>query len=195
MALPSPGTPQPSPITHTPPAFPGPRRTPSPPASQTAPPRRAGRGPPQGRPVGARCSEGGTLNEQISEIARLIEGRFREHELADTVLSVPGIGTVLGAEFVAAVGGRLDDFDSPDVLAAYADVAPAPRDSGKVSGNLHRPIAYHRRLQRAFCTSALVSVRCDPNSRKYYDRRRAEGKSTFKPCSPSPADASTSCGL
>ncbi|MET8332117.1 IS110 family transposase, partial [Streptomyces sp. NPDC005181] len=31
-----------------------------------------------------------TLNEQISEMNKLIEGRFREHELADIVLSVPG---------------------------------------------------------------------------------------------------------
>ncbi|MFF9778587.1 IS110 family transposase [Streptomyces sp. NPDC013978] len=116
------------------------------------------------------------LNEQISETDKLIEGRFRAHELADIILSVPGIGATLGAEFLAAVGGSLDVFDSPDALAAFAGVAPAPRDSGKVSGNLHRPVAYHRRLQRVFYTSALVSVRYDPNSRKFYDRKRAEGK-------------------
>ncbi|MEU8928129.1 IS110 family transposase [Kitasatospora sp. NPDC048545] len=117
-----------------------------------------------------------TLNEHITEIDKLIEGRFREHELADIVESVPGIGAILGAEFLAAVGGSLEGFDSPDALAALAGVAPAPRDSGKVSGNLHRPVTYHRRLQRVFYTSALVSVRCDPNSRKFYDRNRAEGK-------------------
>ncbi|MGW6606213.1 IS110 family transposase, partial [Streptomyces sp. NPDC055036] len=80
-----------------------------------------------------------TLNEHIAGIDKLIEGRFREHELADIVQSVPGIGPVLGAEFLAAVGGGLDEFTSPDALAAFAGVAPAPRDSGKVSGNLHRP--------------------------------------------------------
>jgi transposase len=116
------------------------------------------------------------LNEHIAELDKLIEGRFREHELADIVQSVPGIGTVLGAEFLAAVGGSLDGFDSPDALAAFAGVAPAPRDSGKVSGNLHRPVTYHRRLQRVFYTSALISVRYDPNSRRFYDRKRAEGK-------------------
>ncbi len=114
------------------------------------------------------------LNEQIREMDKLIEGRFREHELADIVLSVPGVGTVLGAEFIAAVGGSLDDFDSPDALAAFAGVTPAPRDSGKVSGNLHRPVVYHRRLQRVFYTSALVSVRYDPNSRNL--RRREEAR-------------------
>jgi transposase len=117
-----------------------------------------------------------SLNEQIAEIDKLIEGRFREHELAGIVQSLPGIGPILGAEFLASVGGSLDDFASPDALAAFAGVAPAPKDSGKVSGNLHRPMAYHRRLQRVFYTSALVSIRCDPNSRKFYDRKRAEGK-------------------
>ncbi|EDX20492.1 hypothetical protein SSAG_00283 [Streptomyces sp. Mg1] len=33
--------------------------------------------------------------------------------------------------------------------------------------HLHRPVSYHRRLQRVFHTSALVSVRYDPNLRKF----------------------------
>ncbi|MEY9988175.1 transposase [Streptomyces sp. V4I8] len=116
------------------------------------------------------------LNEKIAETDKLIEGRFREHELAEVIQSLPGIGTVLGAEFLVAVGGSLEAFPTPDRLAAFSGVAPAPRDSGKVSGNLHRPQRYHRRLQRVFYTSALVSIRCDPNSRQFYDRKRAEGK-------------------
>ncbi|AOR36692.1 IS110 family transposase [Streptomyces fodineus] len=116
------------------------------------------------------------LSEKISETDKLIEGRFREHELAEVIQSLPGIGTVLGAEFLVAVGGSLDAFASPDRLAAFAGVTPAPRDSGKISGNLHRPQRYHRRLQRVFYTSALVSVQFDPNSRQFYDRKRAEGK-------------------
>ncbi|MGY0064028.1 IS110 family RNA-guided transposase [Streptomyces sp. LZ34] len=116
------------------------------------------------------------LNEKITETDKLIEGRFREHELAEVILSIPGVGAILGAEFLAGIGGSLDAFPSPDRLAAFAGVAPAPRDSGQVSGNLHRPQRYHRRLQRVFYTSALISIRCDPNSRRFYDRKRAEGK-------------------
>jgi transposase len=116
------------------------------------------------------------LNEKIAETDKLIEGRFRQHELAEVIESVPGIGPLLGAEFIAAVGGDLAAFPTPDRLAAFAGVAPAPRDSGKTSGNLHRPQRYHRRLQRVFYTSALISIRCDPNSRAFYDRKRAEGK-------------------
>jgi transposase len=117
------------------------------------------------------------LNEKIAEIDKLIEGRFREHELAEVILSMPGMGPKLGAEFLVAIGGSLDGFPSADRLAAFGGVAPAPHDSGKTSGNLRRPQRYHRRLQRVFYTSALVSSWSDPNSKRFYDRKRAEGKS------------------
>ncbi|MEU1569312.1 IS110 family transposase [Streptomyces mirabilis] len=118
-----------------------------------------------------------SLNEKIAEIDKLIEGRFREYELAEVILSMPGMGPKLGAEFLVAVGGSLDGFPTADRLAAFGGVAPAPHDSGKTSGNLRRPQRYHRRLQRVFYTSALVSAWSDPNSKRFYDRKRAEGKS------------------
>ncbi len=116
------------------------------------------------------------LNEKIAETDKLIEGRFREHRHAEVITSMPGIGPLLGAEFLAATGGDMDAFDSADRLAGFAGVAPAARDSGKISGNLHRPKRYSRRLQRVFYTSALISIRCCDESRRFYDRKRAEGK-------------------
>ncbi|MFJ8552992.1 IS110 family transposase [Streptomyces sp. NPDC093676] len=116
------------------------------------------------------------LNEQIAETDKLIEARFLEHKHAEVIASMPGIGSLLGAEFLAATGGDMDAFESPDRLAGFAGVAPAPRDSGKISGNLHRPRRYSRRLQRVFYTSALISIRCCDESRRFYDRKRAEGK-------------------
>ncbi|MGI5509139.1 IS110 family transposase [Streptomyces sp. CA-106131] len=116
------------------------------------------------------------LNEQIAETDKLIEARFREHKHAEVIASMPGIGSLLGAEFLAATGGDMTAFDSPDRLAGFAGVAPAPRDSGKISGNLHRPRRYSRRLQRVFYTSALISIRCCDESRRFYGRKRAEGK-------------------
>jgi transposase len=90
------------------------------------------------------------LNGQITEIDKLIEARFREHELAEVVSSMPGIGPLLGAEFLAATAGDMDRYGSADRLASFAGVAPVPRDSGNISGNLHRPRRYHRGLQRVF---------------------------------------------
>ncbi|MCX4468486.1 IS110 family transposase [Streptomyces albidoflavus] len=116
------------------------------------------------------------LNEKIAETDKLIEGRFRRHRNAEVIASMPGIGVLLGAEFLAATGGDMGAFAGPDRLASFAGVSPVPRDSGKVSGNLHRPTRYSRRLQRVFYTSALISIRCCDESRRFYDRKRAEGK-------------------
>lgn len=116
------------------------------------------------------------LNEQIAEIDKLIGARFREHELAEVIASMPGIGPLLGAEFLAATAGDMSRFGSSDRLASFAGVAPVPRDSGNVSGNLHRPRRYHRGLQRVFYTSALISIRNCDASRRFYERKRAEGK-------------------
>lgn len=116
------------------------------------------------------------LNERIKDVEQLIEGRFRQHEKAEVITSLPGIGVILGAEFLAATGGDMDVFGSPDRLAGYAGLAPAARDSGRIHGNLHRPQRYHRGLQRVFYTSALISIQRHPESRAFYDRKRREGK-------------------
>lgn len=116
------------------------------------------------------------LNEQVAEIDKLIEALFREHKHAEVIASMPGIGPLLGAEFLAATGGDMTAFGTPDQLAGFAGVAPAPRDSGKISGNLHRAKRYSRSLQRVLYTSALIRIRCCEESRRFYDRKRAEGK-------------------
>lgn len=116
------------------------------------------------------------LDEQIAGINALIEARFRDHPLAEVIISLPGLGPVLGAEFIAATGGDMTAFSSADHLAAYAGLAPAPRDSGRIDGNLHRPRHYHRGLLRVFYLSSMISIRGCPASRTYYDRKRAAGK-------------------
>ncbi|TDC87049.1 IS110 family transposase [Actinomadura sp. 7K507] len=117
-----------------------------------------------------------TLNERIKDADKLIEGRFHRHEKAEVITSLPGIGVILGAEFLAATGGDMDAFGTPDRLAGFAGLAPAARDSGRIHGNLHRPQRYHRGLQRVFYTSALISIQKHPESRVFYDRKRREGK-------------------
>ncbi|MFD3537786.1 IS110 family transposase [Streptomyces sp. NPDC058664] len=117
-----------------------------------------------------------TLNEQVAELDKLIEARFRDHHHFDVITSMPGLGIILGAEFLAATGGDMSVFGTPDRLAGFGGVAPVPRDSGKISGNLRRPQRYNRRLQRVLYTSALFSIRRNDESRRFYDRKRAEGK-------------------
>ena len=117
------------------------------------------------------------LDEEISELEAQIEARFREHPDAEVITSMPGIGMTLGAEFIAATGGDMSVFGSSDRLAGVAGLAPVPRDSGKVSGNLRRPRRYSRRLLRMLYLSAQVATVCCPESKRYYQRKRVEGKS------------------
>jgi transposase len=116
------------------------------------------------------------LDGQLAEVDKLISDRFQKHRHAAVISSMVGIGDLLGAEFLAATGGSLSGFASADHLAGYAGLAPTPRDSGRRTGNLHRPKRYSRQLQRAFYTSALISIQRSPASKAYYDRKRAEGK-------------------
>nr|WP_184870343.1 IS110 family transposase [Kutzneria kofuensis] len=116
------------------------------------------------------------LDEEIAETDALIEGRFRQHRHAAVILSMPGIGPLLGAEIIALTGGDPAAFGSVDRLAGVAGLAPVPRDSGRVQGNLRRPRRYNRRLLRAFYLSAQYAiVRC-PESKAFYERKRHEGK-------------------
>ncbi|BCO36211.1 IS110 family transposase [Mycobacterium heckeshornense] len=116
------------------------------------------------------------LDIEIDDTETMIEERFRRHRHAEIILSMPGFGVVLGAEFLAATGGDICGFDSVDRLAGVSGLAPVPRDSGRISGNLKRPRRYHRRLLRACYLSAQIAIRTDAASRTYYDRKRSEGK-------------------
>ncbi|MFJ8405988.1 IS110 family transposase [Streptomyces microflavus] len=116
------------------------------------------------------------LNQQIGEIDKAIEARFREHRDFEVITSMPGLGLILGAEFLAATGYDMTAFGTADRLAGFGGVAPVPRDSGKISGNLRRQRRYNRRLQRVFYISALFSIRHCDESRRFYERKRAEGK-------------------
>jgi transposase len=93
------------------------------------------------------------------------------------MLSMPGFGPVLAATFLANTGGDLRRFETVDRLASVAGLAPTPRDSGRVSGNHHRPRRFNRRLMRTCYLAALSSLKNSPASRVFYERKRTEGKS------------------
>ena len=115
------------------------------------------------------------LDERIKQTDADIEDRFRRHPLSEVIISLPGMGFRLGAEFLSVVGDP-SLIDSADQLAAWAGLAPVSRDSGKRTGRLHTPKRYSRRLRRVMYMSALTAIRYDPHSRMYYQRKREQGK-------------------
>ncbi len=116
-----------------------------------------------------------TLKERLPALDKEIASRFFARPEARIVASLPGIGPVLGAEFLVAAGD-LSVFESADQLAAYAGLVPAARDSGKRVGNNRRMRGGNKILKRVFFLSAFSSLRSSPHSRAFYDRKRREGK-------------------
>ena len=117
------------------------------------------------------------LDIDIAALDEQIQETFDRHRDAKILLSMPGFGVVLGATFLANTAGNVTAFDTVDRLASVAGLAPSPRDSGRISGNHHRPHRFNRRLLRTCYLAALSSLKASPASKAYYDRKRAEGKS------------------
>ena len=116
-----------------------------------------------------------TLKERIESIDEEIGERFFARPEARILASLPGMGPILGAEFLVCVGD-IRAFESADRLAAYAGLVPAARDSGKRVGNRRRMRGGNKALKRIFYQSAFASLRGCAQSRAFYDRKRAEGK-------------------
>ena len=116
-----------------------------------------------------------TLKDRIESIDEKLGQRFFARPEAKILTSLPGMGSLLGAEFLVAVGD-LCAFESADRLAAYAGLVPAPNDSGKRIGNNRRMRGGNKVLKRVFYQSAFASLRSAPESRAFYDRKRREGK-------------------
>jgi transposase len=116
-----------------------------------------------------------SLKERIESIDEELEKRFFARPEARILISLPGMGPILGAEFLVAVGD-IRTFESADRLAAYAGLVPAARDSGKRVGYHRRMRGGNKTLKRVFYQSAFSSLRGCAESRAFYDRKRAEGK-------------------
>ena len=76
-------------------------------------------------------------------------------------------------------------------LASYAGLAPVTRRSGSSIRGEHVSHGGNKRLKRAMFLSAFASLRSDPVSQAYYQRKRDQGKPPWaRPSSPWPTAAS-----
>src|SRR5215216_5214108 len=99
------------------------------------------------------------LKERLLALDEEIASRFFDRPEARILASLPGIGPVLGAEFLTAVGD-LSVFESADQLAAYAGLVPAARDSGKRVATTDECAAATRRSRGS--SSSRRSPACAP---------------------------------
>lgn len=114
------------------------------------------------------------LDERVKTLDAQIDELFAQHPQAASIQSMPGFGPFLGACLLVSAGD-LRAFPSAGHLAAAAGLVPIPNDSGRRTGNLHRPLRYSRPLRHMFYLSAQTSMmRAGPN-RDYYLKKRAHG--------------------
>lgn len=112
--------------------------------------------------------------ERIADLDARLAELVEADPQGKVVMSLPGMGIIMTAEFLAEADD-LGRFGSPDRFAAAAGIAPVLRSSGSVS--------YRRRakrgnwvLKRVFYQSAHCAVLCHEWSKTFYQRKRSEGK-------------------
>ena len=115
-----------------------------------------------------------SLHAQRADVAAQVEALVEAHPLYQVLTSMPGIGVRTAAVFIAETLGRT--FDSGAHLASYAGLTPVTRRSGSSIRGEYVSHAGNKRLKRAMFLSAFASLRSDPVSRAYYDRKIAQGK-------------------
>ena len=112
--------------------------------------------------------------ERIAELDRHLEELLANDPAARIVRTMPGMGVVFTAEFLAEVGD-LGRFVSADALAAAAGVAPVLRASGATSYR-RRARRGNKVLKRVLYRSAFSCISHHERSEAFYRKKRAEGK-------------------
>jgi transposase len=116
-----------------------------------------------------------TLDERLKSLDAQIAETFDQHPQAAVIQSMPGFGPLLGASLLVGAGD-LRAFPSAGHLAAAAGLVPVPNDSGRRTGNLHRPKRYSRPLRRVFYLSAQTAMQRPGPNRDYYLKKRHHGR-------------------
>jgi hypothetical protein len=114
------------------------------------------------------------LARQTQALAGQVEAGFGQHPDAETYLSQPGLGPILGARVLAELGDDPHRYPDPRSRKNYAGTAPITKASGKTRVVLARH-ARNRRLADALYQQAFAALTASPGARAYYDLRRAHG--------------------
>ena len=116
-----------------------------------------------------------SLNAQIAGFERELKGSFEQHPDAEVLRSLPGLGIVLGARVLGEFGDDPTRYVDARSRRNYAGTSPITRASGTKRVVLAR-FARNERLFDACYLWAFSSLTKSPGARRYYDLKRARGK-------------------
>lgn len=115
------------------------------------------------------------VKEKLARLDKELEALLASHPDAALIRSLPGMGAILTASFIATAG-NIARFRSADAMAAAAGLAPVMRQSGH-SRTWRRTYGGDKDLKRVFFQSAFCAhATGDPISKAFYSRKRREGK-------------------
>jgi transposase len=139
------------------------------------------------RPAGCDCVEAATKTALRSlarraknlalEISQLsVEIDRLANQAAPELLELFGVGSEVASTLLVAVGDNVDRLTSESAFASLCGVSPIPASSGKTSRHrLNR--AGHRQANAALHRIVIVRLRSHEKTKRYVERRTAEGKS------------------
>jgi|ERR1041385_1134623 transposase len=113
------------------------------------------------------------LAASISRIEKAVLGCAREIPLYEKLVSLPGVGRVLGMTITLEVGD-ISRFKSDGDFASYCRMVDAKRlSNGKCKADNNRKCG-NKHLSWAFVEAANFARRYDPQCRRWYDRKAAK---------------------
>ncbi len=122
--------------------------------------------------IGASLAVMGTLAEQIAAIEEVVLARARPAPAFKCLLSVPGIGRILGLTILLETG-EVGRFAGVGNFASYCRCVEAKRVSnGKRKGGGNRKCG-NAYLAWAFVEAANFAIRYDPRAGRYHGRKKA----------------------
>ena len=107
------------------------------------------------------------------------EIRAAMKEIDSPVLSIPGVGFVLGAMIVSEIGD-IENFDNPAKLLAFAGLEPSTYQSGNYNANKTPMVKRGSKYLRwALLQAARLVAYRDETFNRYYAKKKAENKHHF----------------
>jgi transposase len=114
------------------------------------------------------------LNRQIDALTNSLETIAANSAMARHIRSIPGFGPVCTGELTGEIG-TIKRFGSEGGLAFYLGMASLDRSSGKMNGS-KPPKHVNKRAKAAMMTAIDRHRKSVPQSQRYYEKKRAEGK-------------------
>ena len=116
-------------------------------------------------------------DEQIHSVEKKINHMMKQ--IDTKIKSVPGIADILGPTILGEIG-NIDRFSNVKKLVAFAGLDPAVSQSGRFenkSGKISKrgsPL-----LRQALFLAANIAIQNDENLKRFYSKKRSEGKHHF----------------